>query len=135
MNTRFDCQHFCLSVAWMWDNIKQEDSVDKNIKDHGKIRTLSSNKVDADHGLVCYLYLRNLEPGVAKFIRNKDCATIEDVYCKACNTNQKMKFTLKITIITTNVKNLAQLMRSPPPQIQITHITVKLKATPIKELV
>ena len=75
----------------MWDNLKQEDSVDKYIKAHNKIKTLASNKVDANHGLVCHLFLRNLKPGVAKFIRNKDCATIEDVYCKAYNTNQKMK--------------------------------------------
>ena len=38
------------------------------------------------------------------------------------------------TIITTNVNFLSTLMKSPLPQIQITHITVKVKATPIKEL-
>ena len=79
----------------MWDNLKQEDSVNKYIKAHNKIRTLASNKGDANHGLVCHLFLRNLKPGVARLIRNKDCATIEDTYSKACNTNQKMKLTSK----------------------------------------
>ena len=126
----------------MWDNIKQEDSVDKYIKAHNKIRTLASNKVDANYGLVCHLFLRNLKPGVARFICNKDCATIEDVYCKACNVNQKMLLLQKITIITitikaiitTNVKILAHLMKSPLPQIQITLLMVKVKATTTKEL-
>ena len=95
MNTRFVCQQSCLSVAQMWDNLKQEDSVDKYIKAHNIIRTLASNEVDANHGLVCNLFLRNLNSGVARFIRNKECATIEDVYCKACNTDQKMKLTSK----------------------------------------
>ena len=81
----------------MWDNLKQEDSVDKYIKAHNKIRTLASNKVDANHGLVYHLFQKNSKPGVARFIRNKDCAIIEDVYCKACNANQKMKLTSKIT--------------------------------------
>ena len=127
----------------MWDNLKQEDSVDKFIKAHDKIRALASNKVDAKYDLVCHLFIRILKPGVARFIRNKDCATIEDMYCKACNTKQKIKELQKITIITitiktlkkTNVKNLAHLIKSPLPQIQIRQIIIKVKATPIKELV
>ena len=95
MNTRFGCQHSCLSVARMWDNLKQENSVDKYIKAQNKIRTLASNKVDANHGLVCHLFLKNLKSGVARFIRNKDCATIKDAYCKAHNANQKLKLTKK----------------------------------------
>ena len=91
MNTHFGCQHSCLSVAWMWDNLKQEYSVNEYIKAHNKIRTLASNEVDANHGLVCHLFLRILKPGFARFIRNKDCATIEDAYCKACNAKQKLK--------------------------------------------
>ena len=64
MNTRFGCQHSCLSVAQMWDNLKHDDSVNKYIKAHDKIRTLASNEVDANHGLVCHLFLRNLKPGL-----------------------------------------------------------------------
>ena len=56
-------------------------------------QNLASNKVVTNHGLVCHLFLRNLKPGVARFIRNKDCANIKDTYFKACNTNQKMKST------------------------------------------
>ena len=73
----------------MWDNLKHIDSVNKYIKSHEKIRTLASNKVDANHGLVCHLFLRNLKLGVARFIRNEDCATIEDTYCEARNIKQK----------------------------------------------
>ena len=80
INTRFGCQHSCLSLAWMWDNLKHKDSNNKHIKAHDKIRTLASNKVEANHGLVYHLFLRNLKPGVARFIRNKYCATI---CCKA----------------------------------------------------
>ena len=95
MNTRFGCQHSCLSVARMWDNLKHNNSVDKYIKAHDKIRTLASNEVDANHSLVCHLFLRNLKPGVARFIRNEDCATIEDAYREARNAKQKMKLTSK----------------------------------------
>ena len=85
VNICFGHQHSCLSVAWMWDNLKQEDSFNKYIKAHDKTRTFAINEVDANHGFVCHLFLRNLKPGVARFVRNKDCATIEDTYCKACN--------------------------------------------------
>ena len=99
-------QHSCLSLAQMWENLKQEDSVDKYINAHDKIRTLASNKVEANHGLVCHLFLRNLKPGVARFIRNKDCATIEDAYCKACNAKQKMKLTSNFFLLIITIKTL-----------------------------
>ena len=73
----------------MWDNLKHNDSDDKYLKAHDKIRTLASNEVDANHGLVCHLFIRNLKPGVARFICNEDCTTIEDAYCEAHNANKK----------------------------------------------
>ena len=75
----------------MWDNLKHNDSVDKYINAHDKNRALISKEVDANHGLVCHLFLRNLKPGVARIICNEDCATIEDTYCEAHNTKQKIK--------------------------------------------
>ena len=89
------------------------------------IRPLAINKVDANQGLVCHLFLRNLKPGVAGFICNKDCTTIKDVYCKACNAKQKMKLMSKIILITITItikttikislKFLAPLMKSLLP--------------------
>ena len=93
MHRRFGRSHLALSIARMWDNLKQEDSVEEYIKAHDKIRQLLDNQVQADQGFVCHAFIWILKPGLAKFIRDKDCKTIEDAYQEACNAEQKAKFT------------------------------------------
>ena len=45
MHCRFGCSHLALSIACMWDNLKQKDSVEEYIKAHKKIHQLSENQV------------------------------------------------------------------------------------------
>ena len=77
----------------MWDNLKQEGSVEDYIKAHDKIQQLSDNQVQANQGFVRHTFIQNLKPGLAKFIRDKDCKTIKDTYWEAWNAKQKAKFT------------------------------------------
>ena len=80
MHRRFGCTHSALSIARMWDNLKQEGSIEDYIKAYDKIRQLSDNQVQANQGFVRHAFIQNLKPGLAKFIRDKDCETIEDTY-------------------------------------------------------
>ena len=80
MHRCFGRSHSALSIACIWDNFKQEDSVEEYIKAHDKIRQLSDNQVQADQGFVCHAFTWNLKPGLVKFIQDKDCKTIEDTY-------------------------------------------------------
>ena len=93
MHRRFGCAHSALSIARMWDNLKQEGFVEDYIKAHEKIWQLSDNQVQANQGFVGHTFIQNLKPGLAKFIWDKDCETIKDTYQEARNAKQKAKFT------------------------------------------
>ena len=43
MHCRFGCTHSALIIAQMWDNLKQEGSIEDYIKAHDKICQLSDN--------------------------------------------------------------------------------------------
>ena len=77
----------------MWDNLKQEGSVEDYIKAHDKIQQLSDNQVQANQGFVRHAFIQNLKPRLAKFIWDKDYETIKDTYQEAWNAKQKAKFT------------------------------------------
>ena len=68
MHRRFGRNHSALSIARMWDNLKQEGSVEDYIKAHDKIQLLSDNQVQADQGFVRHAFIQNLKPGLAKFL-------------------------------------------------------------------
>ena len=80
MHRRFGCTHSALSIDRMWDNLKQEGSVEDYIKAHDKIQQLSDNQVQANQGFARHAFIQNVNPGLAKFIWDKDCETIEDTY-------------------------------------------------------
>ena len=89
---RFGRSHLALSIACIWGDLYQEDFVKEYIKAHNKICHLSEILIQADQGHVFHALIRNLKPGLAKFICNKDCKTIEDTYWEACNAEQNVKF-------------------------------------------
>ena len=82
MFCRFGRSHSALSIAWMWDNLKQEDSVEEYTKAYKKTRKLADSQVQANQGFLCHMFLQNLKPRLARFICDKDCKTIEDAYRK-----------------------------------------------------
>ena len=51
--------------------------------------------MQADQGFVRHAFIQNLKPGLAKYIRDKDCETIEDTCQEAWNAKQKAKFTFR----------------------------------------
>ena len=75
MHRCFCCTHF-LSIAQMWDNLKQEGSIEDYIKAHDKIQQLSDNQVQANQGFFIRAIIQDLKTGLVKFIWDKDCKTI-----------------------------------------------------------
>ena len=57
MHRRFGHTHSALSIAQMWDNLKQEGSVKDYIKAHDKIQKLSDNQVQANQGFVRHTFI------------------------------------------------------------------------------
>ena len=91
ITTRFGTGLSTIVVARMWDNLKQTGSVEEYIIEHQKICAQASEEVQCNENIVNYIFLKNLNTYVSKYIRDEDFRSLEDTYCEARAVEQKSK--------------------------------------------